>query len=104
MDNKEIQNVLISFLKEDAILALGALFMGLAVNLFTMGNVWECLVFLVMAAIVFFARAMMKADKQLKSIGVDMLNVDSETIATTLEERILKADDLPKKKAKELDI
>lgn len=105
MDNKDIQNTIISFLKEDAILALGALFMGLAVNLFSMGKVWECLIFLVMAGIVFFARAIMKADKQLKSMGVDMRNIDSDTIATTLEDRILKADEksVPKKKSSQKD-
>lgn len=66
--NKEIKDLILTFVKNDSLLALGVLLAALAVQLFMQQEYIYSLVFLVVSFLVLIVRTFRKVDGQVRAI------------------------------------
>lgn len=69
MEDKEIKDMVLSFLKNDAFLALGTLCMAFAVNVFSIGEYLIAILLLLLSGMAFTVRTFRKMDVQIKKAG-----------------------------------
>lgn len=80
---QEVRSIFFEFVKNDALLALGILMIGMGVNLFSIGQYLFSALFLFMSFGVLFLRSMRKVERH---IGKENLDVTKTISVTKIEE------------------